>query len=259
MPKKDRETRISEALELVRLPHVEERKPHELSGGQQQRVALARALINRPEVLLLDEPLGALDLKLRKAMQLELKQLNRDVGITFIYVTHDQEEALTMSDRIAVMSQGRILQLGAPEEIYERPASVFVADFIGQTNLLKGEVVGVLDGIATVLLGDGTNLRAVIGMAHNSEQVATVAVRPERIRFVSEFEDGIELLGWNILAGTVQEIIYVGTHTQIVLELKSGETLVVHQQNRSQLQHGVVPGNVATVTFSSSDTRVLAP
>src|SRR5688500_5497141 len=150
VPKPERQRRVAEALAMVRLPHVENRKPAELSGGQQQRVALARALVNRPAVLLLDEPLGALDLKLRKAMQLELKQLNREVGATFVYVTHDQEEALTMSDRIAVMNEGRILQLGTPGEIYERPRNRFVADFIGQTNFLTGNVTGVESGILTV-------------------------------------------------------------------------------------------------------------
>ncbi|MER3485129.1 MAG: spermidine/putrescine ABC transporter ATP-binding protein [Chloroflexota bacterium] len=146
VPRAERERRVAEALEMVRLPHVEHRRPSELSGGQQQRVALARALVNRPQVLLLDEPLGALDLKLRKAMQLELKRLNREVGATFLYVTHDQEEALTMSDRIAVMSEGRILQVGTPAEIYERPNSRFVADFIGQTNFLEGTCIQQVGG-----------------------------------------------------------------------------------------------------------------
>jgi spermidine/putrescine transport system ATP-binding protein len=136
--KAERERRVADALAMVRLANVEKRRPSELSGGQQQRVALARALVNRPKALLLDEPLGALDLKLRKAMQLELKELNRETGATFIYVTHDQEEALTMSDRIAVMNEGRILQLGTPAEIYEHPVDRFVADFIGQSNLIPG-------------------------------------------------------------------------------------------------------------------------
>jgi spermidine/putrescine transport system ATP-binding protein len=161
VPKAERQQRVAQALEMVRLPHVEKRRPAELSGGQQQRVALARALVNRPAVLLLDEPLGALDLKLRKAMQLELKQLNREVGATFVYVTHDQEEALTMSDRIAVMNEGRILQLGTPGEIYEQPRNRFVADFIGQTNFLDVDVVGVDGDVVAVDLPGSGRLRVL--------------------------------------------------------------------------------------------------
>src|SRR5262249_21161344 len=144
--------RVGEVLELVHLTGYERRKPNQLSGGQQQRVALARALVNRPDVLLLDEPLGALDLKLRKALQMELKRVQTEVGITFVYVTHDQEEALTMSDRIAVMRAGKVEQLGSPEELYERPATPFVADFIGTTNLLKGVVEGPDNGTVVVRL-----------------------------------------------------------------------------------------------------------
>ena len=170
---------------MVRLPHVEGRKPAELSGGQQQRVALARALVNRPAVLLLDEPLGALDLKLRKAMQLELKQLNREVGATFVYVTHDQEEALTMSDRIAVMNEGRILQLGTPGEIYERPRTRFVADFIGQTNFLEVDVTG-WDGTAVdVELPGSGPLRARMPDGIQPQGRMTLAVRPEKISLLS--------------------------------------------------------------------------
>ncbi len=160
VPKKERLRRVGEALELVRLPQVDSRKPSQLSGGQQQRIALARALVNRPQVLLLDEPLGALDLKLRKAMQLELKSLNREVGITFIYVTHDQDEALTMSDRIAVMSAGKILQLGVPREIYEHPRNRFVADFIGETNMLRGALESVDGQFATVGIAGVGRIRA---------------------------------------------------------------------------------------------------
>ena len=153
-------TRVREMLDLVELPGYESRRPAQLSGGQQQRVALARALINHPRVLLLDEPLGALDLKLRKQMQLELKRIQTEVGITFIYVTHDQEEAMTMSDRIAVMRAGRIEQLGTPEELYERPTTAFVAGFLGVSNLLDGEVAGRDGSLVTGALPDGTMLRA---------------------------------------------------------------------------------------------------
>ena len=155
MPKAETRTRVGEALELVKLLGYERRKPNQLSGGQQQRVALARALVNRPNVLLLDEPLGALDLKLRRQLQLELKRIQAEVGITFVYVTHDQEEALTMSDRIAVMNGGRIEQLGTPEDLYDRPATRFVAGFIGTTNLLSGTVVGREGGVTTVRLAHG--------------------------------------------------------------------------------------------------------
>src|SRR5215207_4736087 len=182
--KKERQRRVTEALELVRLPQVEGRKPSQLSGGQQQRIALARALVNRPQVLLLDEPLGALDLKLRKAMQLELKSLNREVGITFIYVTHDQDEALTMSDRIAVMNAGRILQLGDPREIYEHPRSRFVADFIGETNMLKGSLERIDGELATIGLAGVGQIRAraaEIEISANPGMPVEVSVRPERM------------------------------------------------------------------------------
>ena len=152
VPKDEIKTRVDEMLELVQLPGMGSRKPNQLSGGQQQRVALARALINHPQVLLLDEPLGALDLKLRKAMQLELKDIQERVGITFIYVTHDQEEALTMSDRIAVMNLGKVLQIGSAQEIYEQPQSRFVADFIGETNYLSGKVLRLQDIFAEIAL-----------------------------------------------------------------------------------------------------------
>ena len=168
-------------LELVELPGYEARRPAQLSGGQQQRVALARALINHPRVLLLDEPLGALDLKLRKQMQLELKRIQTEVGITFIYVTHDQEEAMTMSDRIAVMRAGRIEQLGTPEELYERPTTAFVAGFLGVSNLLDGEVAGRDGSLVTVRLPDGTALRAPADGTAPSGPVR-VGVRPEKLK-----------------------------------------------------------------------------
>jgi spermidine/putrescine transport system ATP-binding protein len=188
-------TRVAEALELVQLTGREKARPAELSGGQKQRVALARALVNRPAVLLLDEPLGALDLKLRKQMQVELKGIQREVGITFLYVTHDQEEALAMSDRIAVMEGGEIRQCGSPEEIYEQPTGPFVAGFIGVSNLLPGD--------------DG----------------AQISVRPEKI-WIGELENGMTSMD-----GTVVERVYVGTTTQVIVELESGVRLVALEQN----------------------------
>src|SRR3989337_734170 len=181
VPKAEIGDRVKEALDMVQLPGLERRKPKQLSGGQQQRVALARALVNRPKVLLLDEPLGALDLKLRKAMQLELKALQDRVGITFVYVTHDQEEALTMSDRIAVMNRGRLLQVGTPSEIYERPADRFVADFIGESNFLEGVLLGQDGGRARVAL-DTLQVSSAYAERPRVGQAVAVAVRPEKIR-----------------------------------------------------------------------------
>jgi spermidine/putrescine transport system ATP-binding protein len=255
--KPERQRRVAEALEMVRLPHVENRKPAELSGGQQQRVALARALVNRPAVLLLDEPLGALDLKLRKAMQLELKQLNREVGATFVYVTHDQEEALTMSDRIAVMNEGRILQLGTPGDIYERPRTRFVADFIGQTNFLDVDVVGT-DGATTEvdLPGSGT-LRARMPDGIQPQGRMTLAVRPEKISLLADLP-GSEIPGWDRLTGRLEEVIYVGTYTQYLLRLPGGQMLAVHRQNRAvgEAEHPI--GEALTVVFNPQSAALLA-
>ena len=183
LDKKETERRVGEMLEVVRLADFAERKPSQLSGGQQQRVALARALVNYPSALLLDEPLGALDLKLRQAMQLELKRIQREVGITFVYVTHDQEEALTMSDRIAVMSEGRVEQIAAPTDIYDDPATVFVAGFIGQANLWPATVTAQADGMATVsTLGSSLPARAMGELGAD----VTLMVRPERVRVAAD-------------------------------------------------------------------------
>jgi len=226
VPRRERERRVEQTLELVRLPEVGGRKPGQLSGGQQQRVALARALINRPAVLLLDEPLGALDLKLRKAMQLELKQLQSQVGCTFLYVTHDQEEALIMSDRVAVMNQGEVLQVADPSTIYERPASRFVADFIGETNFLPGEVVGIQDGTVTLLaLGHKMKAQWVDGQASRGERVI-LAVRPEKIKLSP---NGTLRAGY--LPGEALEVSYLGTDTLYQVVLQSGEQVVVRVQN----------------------------
>ncbi len=198
VPGADRKKRVDRALQMVRLSGLENRKPNQLSGGQRQRVALARAVINEPEVLLLDEPLGALDLKLRQEMQIELKQIQKEVGITFIYVTHDQEEALTMSDRMAVMSNGRIEQIGSPVDVYERPATEFVAGFIGISNVLSR------DGVRFV-------------------------VRPEKIRILGEGDRTDSNTA--VEQGTVEEVVYVGMSTRYVVRLDRGEQLVAVRQN----------------------------
>jgi putative spermidine/putrescine transport system ATP-binding protein len=206
VPKAERETRVAEAMEMVRLEGFEKRRPSQLSGGQRQRVALARALVNRPRVLLLDEPLGALDLKLREQMQIELKDIQKEVGITFIYVTHDQDEALTMSDRLAVFNLGAIDQVGTPADVYEHPATTFVAGFVGTSNLLRDETA-----------------RAVIG------QEGIFTVRPEKIRIedpgqVPEADEGSAL-------GHVREVVYLGPDTRYIVALDAGGELVVTQQN----------------------------
>jgi spermidine/putrescine transport system ATP-binding protein len=223
----DIKTRVTDMLELVELPGYESRKPTQLSGGQQQRVALARALINHPRVLLLDEPLGALDLKLRKQMQLELKRIQTEVGITFIYVTHDQEEAMTMSDRIAVMRAGHIEQLGPPEELYERPTTAFVAGFLGVSNLLEGEVDGHDGSLATIRLKDGTVLRAP---ADGATGQVRVGVRPEKLR-VDAGGNGHSTDGLNALSGTVLDASYIGVSTQYLVQTNEGHRLTVYAQN----------------------------
>ena len=207
--------RVGEALELVHLAGYERRKPNQLSGGQQQRVALARALVNRPNVLLLDEPLGALDLKLRRQLQLELKRIQAEVGITFVYVTHDQEEALTMSDRIAVMNSGKVEQLGTPEELYERPTSRFVADFIGSTNLLNGQVEG--DGRVRLSSGE------LVPVTHDGLPRGTVieiSIRPEAIDIVPASADGA-------LQAVVEQSAYLGSTISYRLRTAGGLGLTV--------------------------------
>jgi spermidine/putrescine transport system ATP-binding protein len=239
---------------MVRLPSMEKRRPKQLSGGQQQRIALARALINRPEVLLLDEPLGALDLKLRKEMQLELKTLQREVGITFVYVTHDQEEALTMSDRIAVMSGGVALQVGGPGEIYERPNCRFVADFIGETNFLEGTICGRPNGTAEIELGDGVRVCADLtpDQTVNNGQKVTVCVRPEKLHLA----DG--QAGANVVTGYVEEVVYIGTDTQYGVRLSTGHKVRVRAQNHDPFSRpAAAAGEPVKVTFVPQAARVL--
>jgi spermidine/putrescine transport system ATP-binding protein len=246
VPPAEIEPRVTEALAMVRLPGYEKRKPRQLSGGQQQRVALARALVNRPEVLLLDEPLGALDLKLRKEMQLELKTLQREVGITFIYVTHDQEEALTMSDRIAVMSKGRLLQVGSSVEIYEEPNCRFVADFIGDTNFISGQVLSVNGGKAE-FEADGLKMIADAGPDVRPGLQATLAVRPERVRLSSGKPDDTP----NAFAGDVYESIYIGTDTHYRVRLAPTVSVRIRQQNTLPIGMPAMAGPAGVKTWVS--------
>ncbi|MEU4829293.1 ABC transporter ATP-binding protein [Streptosporangium sp. NPDC023615] len=218
--------RVGEILEIVDLTGRERRRPRELSGGQQQRVALARALVNRPRALLLDEPLGALDLKLRQAMQIELKRIQREVGITFVYVTHDQSEALTMSDRIAVMNDGAVEQLGTPREIYERPATAFVAGFIGTSNLLGGTVDVLRDGFAVLRLGEDDHVLAEAGSFHAGEPIA-ITVRPEKITIATGRPAG----DLSVVRGVVSEVVYLGLYTSYTVRLAHGAEVTVFQQN----------------------------
>jgi spermidine/putrescine transport system ATP-binding protein len=226
----DVKKRVTEMLELVELPGYERRKPSQISGGQAQRVALARALVNKPAVLLLDEPLGALDLKLRKQMQVELKRIQQEVGITFIYVTHDQEEAMTMSDRIAVMNKGRYEQLGDPEALYERPRTLFVAGFLGVSNLLPAKRDGAGDGYAGFHLADGTAVRVPPALLEGRDESGiALGVRPEKIRMLEPEKDVPS--GFNKVAGTVTHASYLGVSTQYIVTLPDGHRVTVFEQN----------------------------
>ena len=227
-PKEEIKHRVEEVLEMVKLSGMGMRKPNQLSGGQQQRIALARALIKRPRVLLLDEPLGALDLKLRKEMQLELKSLQEQVGITFIYVTHDQEEALTMSDRIAVMSQGHVLQIDTPVAIYERPNCRFVADFIGATNFLYGKVVSRQGDKAVVAVPElGVEITGLAAEGMEPGKKAVISIRPEKIHIAQKPDSG-----QNSLAANVAETAYIGSDTRFILNMADGTRLSVWEQNK---------------------------
>jgi spermidine/putrescine transport system ATP-binding protein len=285
--KSEIQRRVSEILELVQLPGMGDRRPKQLSGGQQQRVALARALVNRPDVLLLDEPLGALDLKLRKAMQLELKQIQSEVGITFIYVTHDQEEALTMSDRIAVMSDGLVQQVGLPRDIYEHPANRFVADFIGETNFISGEVCELAE-MVTVRVGEVELSGSTNGHAIAKGEQVTLAIRPEKINLYPQgeieltksgldLEGLVEVFGGQLPSGTidmrqflakegnnvvidgeVQEVIYIGTDTRYMVALGGGVKLSVRVQNYgSRYDTMFVSGDRVYVHWAAENAQIL--
>ena len=220
-------TRLSDVIKTVRLEGLEDRRPNQLSGGQQQRVALARALVNQPAALLLDEPLGALDLKLRKEMQLELKELQQRTGTTFVYVTHDQEEAMTMSDRIAVMNGGVVEQLASPRELYQRPATAFVAGFIGTSNLIQLRVDRSDDAVLAMELGDGQRILAVDPGDGQQRQQATITVRPEWIKLANGAADDRACY----VGGTVVDVVYLGSITQLIVLLRTGERLTVHRLN----------------------------
>jgi spermidine/putrescine transport system ATP-binding protein len=247
----ERRARVGAALELVQLGSYASRRPHQLSGGQQQRVALARALVLRPSVLLLDEPLGALDAKLRKTLRQELISLHRDVGVTFVFVTHDQEEALEMSDRLAVMDKGRVIQLGAPREVYSAPLTAYVADFLGVANLLAVECSGpTASGLQSVRLGE-TELEAT-PVSDDIARSGHVVIRPERVRLAARGRPAP-----NAVDGTIDELVYVGATTQVVVRLPHGDVLqvlVVNDGGSDDLQRGTP----VTVELPPQALRLLA-
>jgi putative spermidine/putrescine transport system ATP-binding protein len=236
VPGPERARRVRDMLDLVRMPDVIDRRPAQLSGGQRQRVALARALVNRPRVLLLDEPLGALDLKLRQQMQIELKAIQESLGITFVHVTHDQEEALAMSDRLAIFHDGRIEQVGSPAEIYEHPATLFVADFVGVSNLVEGESARSLTGAP-----------------------APFTIRPEKIRFL---EEGASAAAGSCVArGRIRDVVYLGVHTRYGVEIEGGTLLVVVEQNRDATAVDVHAsrGRAVRLAWPRAQNRPIAP
>ncbi len=247
--KQETAQRVADALELVQMTPFTKRRPNQLSGGQQQRVALARALILNPKVLLLDEPLGALDAKLRKRLQIELKALQEEVGITFIYVTHDQEEALTMSDRIAVMSQGRVEQVGKPKDIYESPATAYVADFLGVSNLMDASADSVGDGGCKVTIGE---FQLVAGQGDaDTSGAAKITIRPERVDIQAQ-----GTTGENRIPAMVERTVYVGSVLQVILHLATGQTIQAWTPNT-----GVEPpyhsGDAVAVHLPRESLRVL--
>jgi len=257
VPGAERKQRVDEALEMVRLGGYGDRRPNQLSGGQRQRVALARALVNRPRALLLDEPLGALDLKLRQQLQVELKRIQQEVGITFIYVTHDQDEALTMSDRIAVMDGGRILQIGPPNDVYDDPRSQFVAGFVGVSNVLELEVESVENGRAKLRLGPRDDITAIVDDGVRPGATAIVTIRPERIA-LDQVSEGVAATDCRA-SGRVRESLYAGPTTRFVVDLDGGGELVVVRQNAqtSFADAEELRGQPVTLRWASEFTRVI--
>jgi spermidine/putrescine transport system ATP-binding protein len=249
-PKDEIAARITQMLKLVRMEELRHRRTSQISGGQQQRVALARALAPRPKVLLLDEPLSALDFKLRKDMQIELKRLQHETGITFIFVTHDQEEALTMSDRIAVMSKGSILQVGSPRDIYDRPAERFVANFIGDTNFLEGDVKSLERGKARIALLAGAEVEAGISEGLKPQGRVTIVVRPEHASIQARPGEGA-------LKGTLENIVYFGTDTHFHVKLAAGPDFIIRQQNRRGVMEDLRTGMPVGVEIGENAAQVL--
>ena len=253
--KNDIKKRVGDALEMVRLPQMAKRYPKQMSGGQQQRIALARALVNRPQVLLLDEPLGALDAKLRKEMQIELKTLQKEVGITFIFVTHDQEEALTMSDRIAVFSKGKVLQIGTPLEIYERPTHRFVADFIGETNFLEGKLKEINGEHGLVMIDGDKPFVGRMNCKAKPGDAVTLSVRPEKVQLLDKMPDNHT----NAYEVVIQSVGYVGSDTRIIVSLGTTQLDVWEQNSISTLDPNYFfrPGEKAYLTFRPDNALVL--
>jgi spermidine/putrescine transport system ATP-binding protein len=249
-PKAEIDARVTEMLRLVRMEELRNRKTSQISGGQQQRVALARALAPAPKVLLLDEPLSALDYKLRKDMQIELKRLQHQTGITFIFVTHDQEEALTMSDRIGVMSKGKILQIGTPRDIYDRPSERFVANFIGDTNFLEGEIAEMAGNEAKVKLAGGTAINAGLPEGFTKRDRVTVVVRPEHA-------DLVQKGGKADLWGKLENIVYFGTDTHYHIKLDGGAEFIIRQQNSRGGGIGHAVGDAVGVALEDHAAQVL--
>jgi putative spermidine/putrescine transport system ATP-binding protein len=254
--KTERGERVGQALALVRLDGYGDRRPGQLSGGQRQRVALARALVNRPRLLLLDEPLGALDLKLRQQLQVELKRIQREVGITFVYVTHDQDEALTMSDRIAVMDGGKVLQVGAPHEVYDEPSSRFVAGFVGVSNVLELPIESIDGDVAMLAAGEGNAVQADAPAGAQVGDVAVVTIRPERIRLSGE---GATPAGSCHAGGVVRESLYAGPVSRFVVALDDGgELMVVRQNTQTSFDDAeALRGRRVTLEWAREHTRVI--
>ena len=251
--KATRSRMVRDSLQMVRLPGYEARYPRQLSGGQQQRVALARAIVFRPRLLLMDEPLGALDKQLRESLQLEMRRLHADLGITFVYVTHDQEEALTMSDRIAVVNEGRIAQLGRPEELYDRPCNRFVASFIGESNFLAATACGVEGGLLAARCGDAT-LQGLASFPVPSGASVTFTMRPERLRFadVAATRPGRE----NRIRATVTEAVFAGERCRYLLRTEDGSVLVLKEPSGAGIRRRPV-GEAAEIAWSVADTAVV--